>query len=65
MYHYNAFNPFPDKPSFLRVCRTSLLKAPWEKEKLLVTSNFSFCYSVFYPFEKLSAIFIKVKIIVC
>ena len=22
----------------------------WEKEKLLVTSNFSFSHSVFYPF---------------
>ena len=37
----------------------------WEKEKLLVTSNFSFTYSVFYPFRELSAIFIKFKIVVC
>ena len=29
---------------------TSLLKTPWEKEKLLVTSNFSFSHSVFYLF---------------
>ena len=36
------FNPFPNKPWFLRVCSTSLLKTLWEKEKLLVTSNFSF-----------------------
>ena len=35
------------KPLFLRVCRTSLLKTLWEKEKLLVTSNFSFSHSVF------------------
>ena len=35
-------NPFPNKPWFLRVCSTSLLKTLWEKEKLLVTSNFSF-----------------------
>ena len=35
-------NPFPNKSWFLRVCSTSLLKALWEKEKLLVTSNFSF-----------------------
>ena len=48
-------NPFPDKPWFLRVCSTSLLKTPWEKEKLLVTSNFSFSCSVFYPFGELSA----------
>ena len=36
------FNSLPNKPSFLRVCSTSLLKILWEKEKLLVTSNFSF-----------------------
>ena len=43
-------NPFPNKPWFLRVCSTSLAKTLWEKEKLLVTSNFSFSHSVFYPF---------------
>ena len=50
----NPFNctlkPFPNKPWFLWVCRTSLLKTLREKEKLLVTSNFSFSLSVFYPF---------------
>ena len=35
-------NPFPNKPWFLRVCSGSLLKTPREKEKLIVTSNFSF-----------------------
>ena len=35
-------NPFLNKPWFLRVCSTSLLKTQWEKEKLLVMSNFSF-----------------------
>ena len=50
---------------FLRVCSTSLLKALWEKEKLLVTSSFSFSCNVFYPFEELSAIFIKFEIVVC
>ena len=29
-------NPFPNKPWFLRVCRTSLLKTQWEKEKFLL-----------------------------
>ena len=43
---------------------TSLLKTLWEKEKLLATSNFSFSHSVFYPFGKLSAIFINFKIVV-
>ena len=41
-------NPFTNKPWFLRVCSTSLLKTVWEKEKRLVTSNFSFSHSVFY-----------------
>ena len=43
-------NPFLNKPWFLHVCSISLLKTPWENEKLLVTSNFSFSLSVFYPF---------------
>ena len=60
-----CFNPFPNKPLFLRVCSTSLLKTLWEKEKLLVTSTFSFSHSVFYPFGQLSAIIIKLKIVVC
>ena len=47
--HEVCINPFPNKPWFLRVCSTSLLKTQWEKEKLLVTSNFSFSHSVFYP----------------
>ena len=61
----NCIDPFPNKPWFLHVCSTSLLKTPWEKEKLLVTSNFSFSHSVFYPFEEVSAIFIKSEIVVC
>ena len=43
-------NAFPNKPWFLGVCSTDLLKTLWEKEKLLVTSNFSFSHSVFYLF---------------
>ena len=45
--------------------KQAFLKTLWEKEKLLVTSNFSFTHSVFYPFRELSAIFIKFKIVVC
>ena len=37
-----VFNPFTNKPWFLGVCSTSFLKTLREKEKLLVTSNFSF-----------------------
>ena len=61
----NLFNPFPNKPWFLYVCRTGLSKTLREKEKLLVTSNFSFSHSVFYQFRELSAIFIKFRIVVC
>ena len=43
----------------------SLLKTLWEKEKLLVTSNFSFTHSVFYSLREISAIFIKSEIVVC
>ena len=46
-----------------KICR--LLKTLWEEEKLLIMSNFSFSHSVFYPFEELSAIFIKFEIVVC
>ena len=59
------FNPFPNKPWFLRVCSTNLLKTLWKKEKLLVTSNFSFSHSVFYPLGGLSATFIKLEIVIC
>ena len=48
---------FPYKPLFLCVYSTSLMKTLCEKEKLLVTNNFSFSLSVFYQFGKLSAIF--------
>ena len=58
-------NTFPNKPWFLRVCSTSLLKTLWEKEKLLVTSNFSFSHRVFYRNGDISASGIKFEIFVC
>ena len=39
-----------------------VLKTMKEKEKLLVTSNFSFSHSVFYLFGELYAIFINLKL---
>ena len=60
-----CFSPFPNKPWFLGVCRTSLLKTLLEKEKLLVKSNFSFSHCVFYHLGALSFIFIKFEIVVC
>ena len=62
---FALFNPFPNKPWFLRVCITSLLKTLWEKEKLLVNNNFSFFHSIFYPFRELFVIFIKFEIVAC
>ena len=52
---------FQTSPLFLHLCSTSLLKAVWEKEKLLFMSSFSFSHIVFYPFGELYAIFIKFK----
>ena len=60
-----SVNPFPNKPWFLRVCSTSLLKTLWEKEKLLVTNNLSFSQRVFYPFGELTFFIIKFAIVVC
>ena len=57
--HSHTMTPF-DVPG-----KQVLLKTLWEKEKLLVTSNFSFINCVFYPFKERSAIFIKFKIVVC
>ena len=54
-------SPFP---KFLRVFSRSFLKIQWEKEKLLLTSNFSFSHSVLYLFGELSAIIIKVEIVI-
>ena len=58
-----------NKPGFLRVCNKSfentvgkgLLKTQWEKEKLLVTSNFSFSHFVFYSCGDLSIISSNLK----
>ena len=55
----------PHIDTFWRPLETNLLKTLREKEKLLVTSNFSFTHSVFYQFRELSSISIKFKIVVC
>ena len=52
-------------PGFYVCAVQVFLKTLREKEKLLVTSNFSFSHSVFYPSGELSAIFVKFKIVVC
>ena len=54
---------FPNKPWLLCVCSTSLSKTPWEKEKLVLTSNFTFSHSVSCPFRALSANFTEFRIL--
>ena len=52
MYSYiPCLNTFPHNDTFWWPLETSLLKTLWEKEKLLVTSNFSFSHSIFYQFK--------------
>ena len=46
MVKHEIINLFPNKPWFLCVCSTSLLKTLCGKEKLLVMSDFSFSLSV-------------------
>ena len=48
-FTHHVFNPYPNKPWFLCIYSTSLLKTLPEKKKLLIMSNFSFFHSVFYP----------------
>ena len=55
----------PNNPWFVCVNSTILLKTLREKEKLLVTSNFSFSHIVFYPFRELSATLTKFEIVIC
>ena len=55
-------NLFPNKPLFLCVCSSSLLKTLRKKGKLLVTSKFSVTHSVCFHFGELSAILSNSKL---
>ena len=44
-----AINPLPHNSTFWRARDIWLWKTLWEKEKLLVTSNFFFFHNVFHP----------------
>ena len=59
-----TFNLFPDNPGFLHVYSTSLENTV-RKGEIARNEQFSFSQSVFSPFGELSAIFIKLKIVVC
>ena len=66
VYHqFLSTKPVPKQALVFIVFSKCLLKTLQEKEKLLVTSNFSFSHSVFYPFGEFSAIFIKFRVGVC
>ena len=54
-------NPFLNKPWFLPVWSTNFLKTLRIKEKLLITSNFSFSHSVLYQFIRTSCNFHQVQ----
>ena len=58
------FNLFSTKPLVLRVCRRILLKTLWEKEKLLITSNFSFFPQCFLPIWKTQPFSLTFKIFI-
>ena len=52
-------------PGFYLSAAQAFRKHCGKKEKSLITSNFSFSPSVFYPFGELSVIFIRFVIVVC
>ena len=54
----NPLTLFQTSPGFYESAETSYLKTLWEKEKLLVMSNFSLSHSVFNPFGEFFAIFV-------
>ena len=49
IYANDILNPLPHNATFWHTKDTQLWKTLWEKEKLHVTSNFSFTHNVFYP----------------
>ena len=64
-YHSKLFNCFPHNPDVQRPQERSLLKTLWEKEKMLVTSIFSFFHSVFYPIKDRNHHLSYVYFVVC
>ena len=60
---HTCIKPFPNKPRFLPVYSTSILKNTVEKEEIARNEQFHLFHSVFFPFRELSAIFIKFKIV--
>ena len=59
-----TINPFQNKPLFLCVCSTNLLKILWERRNCSSPAISPFPSHVF-PFEEILANFIKFKIVLC
>ena len=55
LYNRQQVNPLLHKYSFRHISTKQLLKTLREKEKLLVTSNFSFSHNVFYSIKVLTS----------
>ena len=64
-----TFNHIQHTPDFEkekeRPLRKRLLKTFWEKEKILVSSIFSFSHNVFYSLQTKFQIFIHIYFVVC
>ena len=64
-YRYETeTNPFPNKPLILHVCSKSFENTAGKGE-IARNEQFLLFPRVFYPYGKLSAIFIKLEIVVC
>ena len=59
------FNSLPHNLDFQQSQDRSLLKTLWEKEKMLVTSIFSFSHNVFYPIKDRNHHLSYIYFIVC
>ena len=59
-----GLNSLHHNPDFLLLSQRSLLKTLWEKEKILVTSIFSFSHNVFYPSQNKFQFFSHIYFIV-
>ena len=60
-----CISSLPYNPDFQRPWESSLLKTLWEKEKMLVTSIFSFSHIVFYPSQIKFPFFGHIYFVVC
>ena len=58
-------NPLPCNAAFWLTKDMQLWKTVWEKEKLLVTINFSFSHTVFYPMGHLFFVSNALSNVVC